>query len=96
MSTKGVTMTDEFESALRPDSQSEQSSTAHKFDAEAFLEWLDEYDGSVLNSELEEQWPNFPMEKMAYQTCPIVDGELAYYQWDLRQIAKQFDSETIC
>jgi len=59
-----------------------------QFDNEAFLDWLDEYDGHVYAHELEQEWPNFPWDGLSGQTCPFRDGEPAYYQHDLRQIAE--------
>jgi len=59
-----------------------------KFDNEAFLCWLDQYDGHVYAHELEQEWPNFSWDRPIGQTCPFRDGEPAYYQHDLRQIAE--------
>jgi len=58
------------------------------FDNEAFLDWLDDYDGHVYAHELEQEWLNFPWDGLSGQTCPFRDGEPAYYQHDLRQIAE--------
>jgi len=42
----------------------------------------------VYAHELEQQWPNFPWHGLTGQTCPFRDGERAYFQHDLRQIAE--------
>lgn len=60
------------------------------FDSEAFLGWLDEQDGPVTVSQME-QWPNFPTERMQYVTGVFEDGERAYYKRDLRRAARGRD-----
>jgi len=57
------------------------------FDNEAFLDWLDEQDGPITITQMEE-WPNFPVEQMKYVTGVFEDGERAYYQRDLRRAAE--------
>lgn len=59
------------------------------FDTEDFLDWLDEQEGAVKGNVLVEEYPNFPGEYMGGCTGAIVDGELAYYQWDLRRAAEK-------
>jgi len=58
------------------------------FDNEAFLEWLNGQDGHIRRDRLREQWPSFPLAKLAYTTQPFVEGEFAYFQHDLRRVAE--------
>lgn len=58
------------------------------FDAEAFLTWLDDYDGPVKKGDLAEEWSDFPLGELNGCTGPIIDGDFAYYQRDLRRVAE--------
>lgn len=60
-----------------------------EFDTDAFLAWLDDREGPIPGTVLDEQWPNFPYEHLHGVTGTIVDGELATYQRDLRRAAKR-------
>lgn len=61
----------------------------HNFDAEAFLDWIDEHDGAVPREELQEEWPNFPFENIGTVTVTLDDdGRSCYFQRDLRRAAK--------
>ncbi len=58
-----------------------------EFDAEAFLEWLDEQDGAITISQMED-WPCFPWGELGCVTGVFHDGERAYYKRDLRRVAE--------
>jgi hypothetical protein len=59
------------------------------FDEQQFLDWLDDQEGPITMTTMDEQWPEFPWQYMDYNTGPIVKGDCAYYKHDLRLAAKK-------
>ena len=53
-----------------------------------FIEWLDDQEGHIRKSTMKAEWPTFPLYRLRASTGPIVDGEFAYYQHDLRKVAE--------
>lgn len=58
------------------------------FDREEFIEWVVDRDDPIKASTLFDEFPDFPRRNLAGVTCPISDGEMAYYQHDLQQAAR--------
>lgn len=59
------------------------------FDQDTFLNWLDDQEGPITKETMDEQWDDFPWQYMQYNTGPIIEGDYAYYQHDLRRAAKR-------
>jgi hypothetical protein len=83
------------ESSAEPSSHSEDgadsesSTNSRDFDNEAFLEWLDDQEGAVPQPVIVREWPDFPWKRVGAVTCSLTDdGEVAYYQRDLRRAAR--------
>lgn len=53
-----------------------------------FLAWLENQDGPIERERLIGLWPNFPADKLAGCTGPIINGEYCYYCHDLETVAK--------
>lgn len=58
------------------------------FDQEEFMEWVVDRDDPIQASTLFNEFPDFPRGNLAGVTCPISNGEMAYYQHDLQQAAR--------
>lgn len=58
------------------------------FDSEAFLNWLDDQEGSIPGPLLRENWPNFPWGNCGGITVMVKDGHSQYFQRDLRRAAR--------
>jgi hypothetical protein len=58
-----------------------------EFDADACLSWLDDQQGPIPKQRMLDEWPSFPYENLFGVTCPVIEGEVAYYTRDLRRAA---------
>lgn len=59
------------------------------FDSDAFLNWLDDQEGTIPGPLLKENWPNFPWQYTKGITVMLKDGESQYFQRDLRRAARK-------
>lgn len=60
------------------------------FDSDAFLNWLEDQEGTIPGPILKENWPNFPWENCKGITVVLEDGDSQYFQRDLRRAARGY------